>query len=213
MNHIQNITENDLIRWEYNCLDINYTYEISQVLDDLLAQEDLELQEFYRFQIEDIAPALVDVMNRGVKVDLIKKQELLNTLSALLIKIESDINNLLGFEINLKSSNQIKKLFTDYFQVIALVNRKTKTESFGSDAMLVYLENYPLLIPLITLILEYRSIGVFVRTFLSAKVDDDNRMRTAYNVAGTRTYRLSSRKNSFGRGMNLNTMFTLGALH
>lgn len=207
------VTDNDLIRWEYNCLDVNYTYEIAEVLTDLLEHEDQKLQDFYEFQQHRIAPALVSVMNRGVKVDLQKKQELLETLTALLTKVEADITSLLGFEINLKSSQQIKKLFTDYLQVKALVNRKTKSESFGSDAMLVYLEEYPLLIPLITLILEYRSIGVFVRTFLSAKVDSDNRMRTAYNVAGTRSYRLSSRKNAFGNGMNLNTMFTLGALH
>jgi hypothetical protein len=195
-----NVTENDLVRWEYNCLDINYTYEINEILTELLNNETKSLQNFYNFQINEIAPALAAVMHRGVKVDLAKKQELLGTFKGLLLKVENDIEGILGFPINLSSPKQIKILFTDYFDIVPIVNKKTKTESFGSDAMLVYLEQYPLLAPLLTLILEYRSISIFVRTFLSAKVDIDGYMRTSYNVAGTRTYRLSSRKNAFGSG-------------
>ena len=61
------VTENDLIRWQYNCLDINYTYEISEVLDELLSLEDAKLQEFYNFQIDKVAPTLVAMMNKGIK--------------------------------------------------------------------------------------------------------------------------------------------------
>jgi len=211
----ENVTateESPETRWMYNIDDVCYTLEVLEAEKQILEQEDKALQDFYSFQQHEVSPALVNIMNRGVKVDLKKKQELLDTLSALLIKVEQDINNILGFEINLKSSQQIKNLFTDYFSVKPITNRKTKSASFGSDAMLIYMEEYPLLKPLITLILEYRSIGIFVRTFLSARVDDDNRMRTAYNVAGTRTYRLSSRKNAFGAGMNLQNVPSKGKI-
>lgn len=199
-------------RWIYNIDDVCNTLEVLQGEEQVLEDESKSLQDFYAFQQYKIAPALVNIMNRGVKVDLQKKQELLEILGALLQKVEKDINDLLGFDINLKSSQQIKKLFVEYFGVKALINRKTKSESFGSDAMLVYLEEYPLLIPLITLILEYRSIGVFVRTFLAAKVDEDDHMRCSYNVAGTRTYRLASRKNAFGNGMNMQNVPSKGKI-
>lgn len=190
-------------RWIYNAKDVMYTLEIANILEDILKQSAIKLQKFYRFQQDDISPALVSMMNMGVKVDLKKKEELFTQLSYLLIKVENTIKNILGEEINLKSVQQVKKLFVDLLQVDPIISKKSKSATFGSDAMLVYLENYSLYRPLITLILEYRSIGVFVRTFLSAQVDEDNRMRTSYNVAGTKSYRLSSRKNAFGKGMNL----------
>lgn len=190
-------------RWIYNIKDVQYTLEVTQVLLDILACMPEKMKEFYNFQQNEIAPVLVNMMNRGVRIDLEKKKELYEELSKLLLHIESVITDLLGFEINLKSPIQIKKLFIDLLGVAPIINKKSKSASFGSDAMLVYLDEYPLYKPLITLILEYRSIGVFVRTFLAAKVDEDNRMRTSYNVAGTKSYRLSSRKNAFGNGANL----------
>ena len=42
-----------------------------------------------------------------------------------------------------------------------------------------------------------------MRNFLSAQLDIDGYMRCDYNVAGTKTYRLASRKNVRGRGTNL----------
>ena len=209
---IEATKESPETRWKYNAKDVMYTLEIANVLEDILHGESESLQAFYKFQQKSLSPALVEVMNRGVKVDLDKKQQLLDELSALLVHIEGTINTILGMDINLKSSQQVKKLFMDFFEVEAVIDRKRKTESFGSEAMLVYLDNYPLLKPLITLILEYRSIGIFVRTFLSAQVDDDNRMRTSYNVAGTRTYRLASRKNAFGKGMNLQNVPAKGKI-
>lgn len=190
-------------RWTYNVKDICYTLEVAEVLLDLLAQEKPALQEFYRFQQEEVVPAIVDIMNDGVKVDLQKKQQLHDELEKLAIHVEKTINDLIGEEINLKSPKQIQRLFKDFLGITPVIDKKRKTESFGSVAMVEYLQKYPEYLPLITLILEYRSINIFVRTFLSARVDDDNRMRSSYNPAGTKSYRLSSRKNAFGNGMNL----------
>ena len=209
---IEGTKETPETRWVYNAKDVMYTLEIAEILEGMLKESPQALQDFYRSQQDKLAPALVDIMNRGVKVDLVKKQQLLNELSALLVHIESTINTVLGETINLKSSHQVKRLFMDLLNVEPVVDRKRKTPSFGSEAMLVYLENYPLYRPLITLILEYRSVGIFVRTFLSAKVDDDDRMRTSYNLAGTRTYRLASRKNAFGNGMNLQNVPAKGKI-
>lgn len=197
------ITDQDVTRWRYNIKDILYTREIAEVLQTVLADQPDKLKEFYNFQQYQLAPALTRVMNRGIRIDLAKKEELHTQLSELLVSVEKNLNYIIGEEFNPKSTPQIKMVFKDLLKIKPRVNRKTGTESFGSDHMLEYLEEYPLYAPLIKLILEYRSIGIFVRTFLSAKVDDDGRMRTSYNVAGTKTYRLASRKNAFGNGMNL----------
>jgi DNA polymerase I-like protein with 3'-5' exonuclease and polymerase domains len=197
-------SEQDVVRWKYNVKDVLYTREIAVVLQDVLAGQPKSLQDFYHFQQHELAPALNRVMNRGIRIDLEKKEELHRQLSDILVQVEKNMNYIIGENFNPKSTPQVRAVFGDLLGIKAKLNRKTGAESFGSEAMLGYLEEYPMLRPLITLMLEYRSIGIFVRTFLSAKVDEDGRMRTSYNVAGTKTYRLASRKNPFGNGMNLN---------
>lgn len=199
----QKISEQDLSRWRYNVKDILYTREIAEVLQNVLAAQNPKLQEFYAFQQHENAPALDRVMNRGIKIDLEKKEELFKQLTALLTEVEKKLEYLIGEPFNPKSLPQIKAVFKDLLGIKPFVDKKSKTESFSSQYMFQYLELYPMYRPLITLILEYRSIGVFLRTFVSAKVDEDGRMRTSYNIAGTKTYRLSSRKNPFGNGANL----------
>lgn len=195
--------EQDIIRWRYNINDILYTREVVEVLLDVMGNQVPKLQEFYNFQQNDIAPALARVMNRGIRIDIAKKDELHKQLTKLLAEVEDKLAYLIGEPFNPKSLPQIKAVFKDLLGIKPVIDKKSKTESFSSQYMLQYLEQYPMYAPLITLILEYRSIGVFLRTFVSAKVDEDSRMRTSYNVAGTKTYRLSSRKNPFGNGANL----------
>lgn len=187
-------------RWVYNIKDCCYTLEVLEALSGMLEGESKALQEFYAFQVREILPVLINMMNLGIKVDLDKKDGLTQQLTKLSTEVERKVNLVLGLEINLRSPKQIQTLFTDLLGIKPVIDKKRKTPSFGSDAMLVYLDQYPIYKALITLILEYRSINVFVKTFLSAKVDDDGRMRCSYNVAGTKSYRLSSRKNVFGSG-------------
>jgi len=162
-----------------------------------------KLQEFYRFQQFEVVPNVVTIMNRGVKVDIYQKDSLHSQFADLMAGCIEKINYIFNEEVNLNSTPQVKRAFKDLLGIKPVLNRKTKSESFGSDAMLVYLDSYPEWRTLLTLFLEYKSIKVFVKTFLSAKVDIDGRMRCSYNPAGTKTYRFSSRKNAFGNGMNL----------
>lgn len=198
-----NYTDQDVTRWRYNIKDILYTREIAEVLQGVIKSQNPKLQSFYEFQQYELAPALTRVMNRGIRIDLEKKEELFKQLSEILVSVEKNLEYIIGEPFNPKSTPQVRAVFKDLLGIKPKVNRKTGTESFGSEHMLEYLVEYPIYAPLIKLLLEYRSIGIFVRTFLAAKVDEDGRMRTSYNVAGTKTYRLASRKNAFGKGMNL----------
>jgi DNA polymerase-1 len=195
-------------RWEYNVKDICWTREILEAQLDILATRPEKQQTFYEFQANNIAPCLQEMMYIGVRVDKDKKEVLHNKLKEILEQIEATINNIFQYsipniEINLKSPKQIGALFTDLLKIKPIIDKKRKTVTFGSDAMLIYRDENPEYYPLITLILEYRSIGIFVRTFLGAELDEDDRLRTAYNAAGTKSYRLSSRKNAFGKGLNM----------
>lgn len=198
-----NFSQEDTIRWTYNTLDCMYTKEIAEVLEEQIGYSNPKLQQFYNFQIFEVAPALVDIMNQGIRIDLDKKEDLHKQLTELLSTTQETINNIVGEPLNVNSPTQLKTLFKDLLKMELKTDKKSKSESCASQYMFEYLTEYPEYKVLLTLILEYRSIGVFLRTFVNAKVDEDGRMRTSYNCAGTKTYRLSSRKNAFGNGANL----------
>jgi DNA polymerase I-like protein with 3'-5' exonuclease and polymerase domains len=197
-----NNTENE-VRWQYNGKDCIYTLIIAEVLVQILAIQPTKLQQFYKFQQYEVSPTIVNMMNRGCLIDVTKKEELRIQFTDIMEDCLSKINYVFGEEINLNSTPQVKRALKDLLGIKPLLNPKTKRETFGSDAMLCYLDDYPEWRTILTLFLEYKSIKVFVKNFLSAEVDSDGRMRCDYNVAGTKTYRLSSRKNVFGRATNL----------
>lgn len=209
---IDRVDKLDEIRWEYNGLDCCYTYAIAYEQEELIGQMPMKFLEFYKFQQEDLTPAISRVMKRGVRVDLAKKQELYTKLKTLMDEARDKLCWLIGEEWNPNSTPQIRSIFIDLLRVNPVINKKSLTSTFGSDAMLVYLENYPDYKVFLILLLEYRSLKIFVSTFLGAEVDDDNRMRSSYNIAGTSTYRLASRKNQFGTGMNLQNVPSKGKI-
>jgi DNA polymerase I-like protein with 3'-5' exonuclease and polymerase domains len=202
----------NLRRFIYNGKDCLYTHSIALIQQKLLKLHDQPLQDFYHFQQHEVAKMVLVLMNRGIKVDVEQKEAFNIQFTALMETCLEQINYICMEEVNLNSSAQVKRLFKDLLGIKPILDKKTKSESFNANAMLVYLEQYPEWRTLLTLFLEYKSIKVFVRTFLAAKLDDDGRMRCDYNPAGTKTYRLSSRKNVFGRGANLANIPSKGKL-
>jgi len=69
-------------------------------------------------------------------------------------------------------------------------------------SLAIIAEREPLLKPLCQLIVELRSLGVFLGTFIDATLDTDGRMRSSFSIAGPTTYRFSSSENAFGSGLN-----------
>jgi DNA polymerase I-like protein with 3'-5' exonuclease and polymerase domains len=97
----------------------------------------------------------------------------------------------------------MKEFFYDDLGVQVVLHRKTKKPTLDDEALQKIGKKNPLLQPLLDLIAEKRSLGVFLSTFCLMPLDSDMRMRTYYNVAGTETFRLNSGENAFGSGGNL----------
>ena len=192
--------KDNMTRWRYNGKDVIYTLSISNFLDFALLNASGSLLTNYNFQQHELNPCVVDMMNRGILVDSSEKETNLTVFKDLMAECISKISYICGEDVNLNSTPQVKRLFKDMLGIVPKYNRKSNTESFGSEAMLTYLDDYPEYRTLLTLFLEYKSIKVFVTNFLSAKIDSDGKMRCDYNIAGTVTYRFSSRKNVFGGG-------------
>lgn len=197
------VSSRNKIRQQYCGKDTCYTLTVAKVQAKKLASETEKLQEFYKFQQEEVCKVVVTMMNRGVRIDTGFKNEMHQQFTEIHAGCIEKLNWVFNEEINLNSTPQVKRAFKDMLGIVPIKDRKTKAESFGAEAMLVYLDRYPEYRSLLTLFLESKSIKVFLRTFLNATLSDDGRMRCSYNPAGTKTYRFSSRKGIDGTGTNL----------
>lgn len=193
----------DDIRWVYNCRDCCITLEVSNVLEHMYTQVAPKVQQAYHFQQYELLPAIVRVMNRGVRVNRKRKAELYAETTALMDTLQTEINTIIGEPLNIGSYKQLRNLFYNLLGFPVQLDPKTKQPTTNAAALEVLKGQKPYLAGLIDRILEFRSLAVFSGTFLAAETDIDNRMRTSYNICGTGTFRLSSRQNAFGSGMNL----------
>lgn len=191
------------VRQQYCGKDTCYTLTVAKVQAKKLASEPPKLQEFYEFQQREVCKVVVTMMRRGVRIDTAFKDDMHKQFTAIHEGCLEKINYVFNEEVNFNSQPQVKRAFKDMLGIVPIKDRKTKAESFGAEAMLVYLDRYPEYRSLLTLFLESKSIKVFLRTFLNATLSEDGRMRCSYNPAGTKTYRFSSRKGIDGTGTNL----------
>ena len=212
MNTILNLSSQDLIHLTYNCLDTIYTYESSLAMEEELTSRSDKLQSLHTFQQEKVNYYLLKIMNRGVRVDLDKKALLSKQLTKLMEEVENKFTYIIGEPFNPRSSTQMKAVYKDLLGVNLIKDPKSHSESCASQYMFKYMEQYPEYKLLTTLILEYRSLGVFLKTFVNAKVDEDGRLRTSFNCAGTKTGRLSSKKTPFNTGLNFQNIPSKGKI-
>ena len=153
------------------------------------------------------------MMNDGVKIDKVRKEELFVFFSKLMEDTKAAINLDLGFEFNINSHQQKKKVFSDLLGIKLETKKGKGTETCDAAAMLNYIEDYPLYRPFLILLLEYASLRVFTTNFLGMKLDDDDRARTQYKIAGTGTGRLASTKNIWGYGANFQNIPEKGKIN
>ena len=196
--------------WHYNCLDCVYTYEVSLALEQTVGK--LALDKVHEAQQAMFWPVL-QAMQRGVKVDLKRRDELINEVQEEIHRREVFLYQVLGHELNVRSSKQMQALFYDDFKFKPRVDRKTGAHSTNDEALQSMAREDSLIRPLVNAISDIRTMSIFVGTFLTAGLDIDHRMRTSYNIGGSssgksapKTYRLSSSENAFGGGCNLQTI-------
>lgn len=186
--------------WTYNCKDCVITWEASTTLESLL--DSASLREQFEFQMR-MAQHAFTTMLRGVRIGIQRRSEVAAELMQAISEREELIQRLVGFPLNVGSPKQMKDFFYGDLGLPPILNRKTKQPSCDDEALKKIVSKNPLLSPLIELISEKRSLGVFLSTFCLMPLDSDGRMRTSYNVAGTETFRFNSGENAFGSGGNL----------
>ena len=200
--------------WYYNCEDCVYTDEAGRTELDLV--EKLNLRSVHEFQQRMFWPVL-QTMQRGVRIDLVRRAELTKEVQTEIDRRRQFILDLLGHPLNPASPKQMHSLFYGDFNLAPIMTRATKgvpsRATLNDDALQTLAKREPLLRPLINAIADLRTLGIFLSNFLEAELDEDDRMRCAYNIGGSasgksapKTYRLSSSENAFGGGANLQTV-------
>jgi DNA polymerase-1 len=195
---IKHETEED--RWVYNAEDCVRTIEIGEATDKIIHQ--LGLDAVNQFQQDMFYPVL-QAMLRGVRVDTKVRGGFAVELQEEMSKRESYFRDILGHELNPRSNPQMLKLFYDDLGLPVQIKRGTGRPTLDDDALTKLSAKEPIIRPLLKAIAEYRSLSVFLSTFVRAPLDEDGRMRCSYNLCGAETYRLSSSENAFGSGANL----------
>lgn len=192
-------------RWAYNVEDCVRTRECGEVSAANIKAMGLEAVE--AFQQRLFWPVLW-AMQRGVKVDEKVRAKFAVELMEEVTGREEYLRHVVGHVLNPGSPKQMCEFFYEDLRQQKNYNKAPKpglpaTLTCDAEALRKIGLREPLLRPIIRRIEETRSLNVFLKTFVLAKLDTDSRMRCSYNICGTETFRFSSSQNAFGTGTNL----------
>lgn len=195
--------------WTYNCTDCVRTLEIyfaEKEAIQALTPTWPKLPEVVAFQ-HRVQPTIVRMMLRGVRSDDATRKSMILELEKQCAKLQADIDEFVGGPLNINSPKQVSEYFYLTLGQTPIYSRLPNGARGGftvdDEALQRIAGREPILKPLITSILALRSGLKFRSTYLDMQRDVDGRLRCSYNVAGTKTYRLSSSENAFGSGGNL----------
>src|SRR5574337_365470 len=195
--------------YHYNCLDCTYTLEVHLKQKEWL--EKLHLEKVNEFQQAMLYPVL-HAITTGVKVDLEERDRQIRYLDEQILHLEGVLKQCFG-EVNVNSPKQIKELFLYTLGQKPIYSRSTGKPSFGDEMLHSYAQREVLLKPFVNLILDLRTLMKLKSSFLEASLDENKRMKYSFNIAGDAqsnsapySYRLSSGKNIFGQGLNIQTL-------
>ena len=203
----------DMIRWEYNCKDCCTTWALHEPISQTLERNGVV--EPWEFEKALFRP-LMSIMMKGVRQDQELKNQYLPHILSQQGELEDFFQDLAeqawpdiqlaktkGAKPWYRSPTQLVKLLYEHLGLPVQYHKKTKKPTTDDAALAALGKKEPLIRPLLSLITEYRSLGVFLSTFILMPMDKDKRWRTSYNPVGTETFRFNSSSDPFGFGGNL----------
>jgi len=172
---------------ERNIYDLKATAQLTEVL-----QQRLEKEGMTKFFYEKIMPAarmLADVEYRGMRIDIDATRQKLVDIDQQLVNIKARLDKWAAQEINWNSPAQLKVFLRNkgYNLFIYDFKKRQMVESTGVDSLERLLPNDN-----IQLLLDYRG-ATKLKGFLEGWLEDqyEGRLFPSYNIANTRTGRLS----------------------
>ena len=180
--------------WRYNCLDTLCTFGAYGPLR--LDIERLKLTDTYRSHLAMIHP-IMKMQSLGIRMDAGGMKNAALTAEKRIAELQQRLNEVAGMTLNANSLKQLK----DYFYIRKGIKPYVKDGKPTTDEKAM-IKLYTKGFEEAEIILEIRKLRKMKSTYLDVKLDGD-RLKCSYNPIGTTTGRLSSSKNIFGFGTNM----------
>jgi len=186
----------------YNCLDGATTMKVwHEIGPDLIKQG---YEPAYN-QTIDLLPALVYMMNRGIKVDAGGMVAANKEVEALISKKQEELDKICGYHLNTNSPKECQKYFYLVLELPPYTHYKTGAITCDDTALVrIARKGYKEA----SLVQDIRGLDKLTE-YLGVIVDSDGRIRCSWNPRGTREGRLSSSETVFGTGRNLQNLHPL----
>jgi DNA polymerase-1 len=142
---------------------------------------------------------------RGVLVDQDRRKIVLEEFADIVDECEAKLERIVSegtgfYGFSWRSWQALHKLFYDIYRIPPVLTKEGKRTA-NRDA-LEKLHSYRLARPIVLFMEILRELDKKMDV-LTMELDNDGRVRTSYNIAGTNTGRFSSSFNEFGAGGNL----------
>lgn len=178
--------------WVYNSKDASCTLEVANAI----AQEMLESKQLKNYQMEVQAqwPVLMDMRQRGLRVDYARLNAAREQLCRELGEREASLSAYLGgWTPNIKSKPDLVRLF-DMLGITLGSGDRTPTgqPKLNEERMRVYANRWPQHRDMFMTMLAVSKARTFVDGFLSLKTDPDGFYHPSYKLTHTVTGRLAS---------------------
>lgn len=179
-----------------------YNAKDAAVLFEIFAKQEVELKrtrnwDTYKMQLRLVHP-LTFAANKGVLLDFSKLQVMKKQCEKQLEDVTAEWKSCTRVEVNPDSAPQVMNYFYGVLKYKAYLSDGRITCDDRALKMLVLKGCKEA-----DVLLRYRKLAKMYGTYFEMEFDNDNRLRCSYNPVGTEQGRISSSKNIFGTGGNL----------
>lgn len=177
--------------WKYNCYDCAVTLEIADKLVEEMRS--LGVLDFYNDHVHPAIIAYTRAETRGISVNLEELSKIRIQLEADLLLLNAKMDKLSGGTLkNPNSPRQLQEFFYTKLGLKPILQHKTHKITTDKHARDKLRQKHPELADMFNTVDELKSKTTLMNSFVNRPVGADGKCRTHYNVAGTRTGRLSS---------------------
>lgn len=154
--------------------------------------------------VQPLLPILVEMEERGVRIDEEKRKQAVDHISNEVENQQFFLNEVAGGRLNVNSSKQVAAFLYDRLKIAKRYkDGRLTTESLKLEDAFRQEEDSTKAAAL-QAVIKLRKNKKLLSTYLKVPISDDGRIRCSFNIAGTRTGRLSSSKSIIYRsGTNL----------
>ena len=182
----------------YNCYDCCVTWiSAHEIIKEL---KERHLYGFYISRTQPTMLALTRMQNRGILMDIDKREEIRALTESKLKASQIVLDTLAGREINANSPKQVQELIYNDFSLPKQKSPTTKKITTDDDALRALSRKFPGRAAALKAILDCRQTRKLISTYIDAELDNGY-VRTSYGL--TKTGRITSSKTIEGYGGNL----------